>query len=358
MNKETVINNVVNMEWEFFIDTINIGTKAPCQQRKDIFFPSRQAYWNIYSEEILQCHFHDLIEHRKNKRNIIAQKYAYMMKSTDPTYFNSIRHLLPSIDEKTIKVIDSIMLIYMNWEHEVHNTNVQSSNNNRPLDAKKDTKTSTSVETYMRGEFCTYSFDLLTKILIYFLEQVKNHNNLALQNITELNWYEKLHSAQQDENTDTSTCSTIYPQNKKFDTLSLENAIKLSSYAEKIAKEINVPVTIAIVNASGDTVVLHRMDDCILASIDISLLKAKTAVYYNCDTKSLSEDISLRPLCRLKTKDIEGCFLAGGVPLHRNNRLIGGIGISGGSIEEDMQIVQKTVDNFFVSKIAEICPKL
>ncbi len=120
--------------------------------------------------------------------------------------------------------------------------------------------------------------------------------------------YHKYQKSYLDKQHTTNTAAANFSkhfQNKDNLVLSLENALILSSYAKKVAEEIGVPVSIAVVDSSGDTITLHRMDNCMIASIDLAVLKAKTAVYYNCDTRTLSKNTSLKPLNRIKTKDIE-----------------------------------------------------
>ncbi len=150
MNKEISITDVVSNEWEMFTNTNNIGRRSSCQDQKGNFIASRAAYWNMFDEQVLSSYLNDLSNAKSNKINLAAQKYGYMMESTDPDYFKTIKHLLVPVSDKKLKLVDSIMLIYMKWEESLISSSLD--NKNRVLYKQYDSKYNTSVETYMRGE--------------------------------------------------------------------------------------------------------------------------------------------------------------------------------------------------------------
>ncbi|MBS4913114.1 MAG: DUF4125 family protein [Veillonella sp.] len=185
----TLIQNIITQEWECFSSTQNIGAPAGCQSQKGNFYASRTAYWSMYPEDVLQYYSLDLV-HAKNARlNIVAQKYAYMMAYTDPEYFKTIQPLLPPISPQKVKYVEAIMVIYLQWELALETSHPQLFHGHRPLLAKEDSKTVTSVETYMRGELQTYSEQTLKAILEHFLMELSKGNNVLLKQYEQLQQY-------------------------------------------------------------------------------------------------------------------------------------------------------------------------
>lgn len=129
--------------------------------------------------------------------------------------------------------------------------------------------------------------------------------------------------------------------------LNLETAKKLAELAEKKAKEINVPMVISVVDNGGNVILVHRMEDSLLASIDISLNKAYTAVSLKMPTANL-KDLS-KPGDSLygvqNTNNNRIVVFGGGIPFKYNGKVVGAIGISGGSVEEDMCVAGYAMEN-------------
>ncbi|MEG6585366.1 cob(I)yrinic acid a,c-diamide adenosyltransferase [Dendrosporobacter sp. 1207_IL3150] len=122
----------------------------------------------------------------------------------------------------------------------------------------------------------------------------------------------------------------------------LDKAKKIIEAAEKKAREINVPMVIAVVDDGGNLVAQHRMDGALLGSISIALDKAYTAAALQLPT-DLAASLSVpgQSLYGLNTAG-SGRFIVfgGGFPLISAGRLIGGVGVSGGTVEEDMIVAK------------------
>lgn len=120
----------------------------------------------------------------------------------------------------------------------------------------------------------------------------------------------------------------------------LENIKKMAEFAEEKAAEMNVPVVFSAVDEGGNLILLHRMEDSLLGSIDISVNKAFTACALKTPTHELSENSgpgnSLYGIQNTNKGRI--VIFGGGFPYVYGGRITGAIGVSGGSVEEDMQI--------------------
>ncbi|WP_027178445.1 GlcG/HbpS family heme-binding protein [Maridesulfovibrio bastinii] len=116
-----------------------------------------------------------------------------------------------------------------------------------------------------------------------------------------------------------------------------KTALHMIAAAEKKAKEIGVPMVIAVVDQGANLVAHVRQNDALLASIDLSLNKAFTAVAVKMPTATLGS-IS-QPGEQLygiqHSNNGRIVIFGGGLPIEEDGKIIGAIGVSGGSVEED-----------------------
>ena len=131
----------------------------------------------------------------------------------------------------------------------------------------------------------------------------------------------------------------------KNNKLTLEIAKELLENAEKKATEINVPVVISIVDEGGNLVAQHRMDNSLLISISLALCKAYTSIALKMTTEKLSKlTLPGKSLYGLESSgDKKLCIIGGGIPILINGNLIGAIGVSGGTVEEDILIAEYSI---------------
>lgn len=122
----------------------------------------------------------------------------------------------------------------------------------------------------------------------------------------------------------------------------LARAKALVEAAERRAREIGVPVVAAVVDPAGHPLVLHRMAGSLLASIDIAGNKAWSAAAFKATTAQLGELAAEGgPLPGLADgNDGRVVLFGGGVPLFEGATLLGGFGVSGGTVEQDIDIVR------------------
>ena len=128
--------------------------------------------------------------------------------------------------------------------------------------------------------------------------------------------------------------------------IDLDLALEVIEAAKKQAKKIGVPVVIAVVDGGGNLVAQQRMDGALLVSIDISRNKAYTAVAVKRATSELAGVTQPgQPLFGIHNADGGRIVIfGGGIPLRRNDEIIGAIGVSGASLEEDIQCAMAGVE--------------
>ncbi|AWR95597.1 GlcG/HbpS family heme-binding protein [Acidianus brierleyi] len=122
--------------------------------------------------------------------------------------------------------------------------------------------------------------------------------------------------------------------------LDLEDAKILAEGAEKSANNMGIKVCISICDENGDLILFHKMNDAFLISTEISISKAYTAVAVKMPTRTIGETTYPGKVNYGLQFTNLGRFtiLPGGFPIIINGNVIGGIGISGGTSEQDEKI--------------------
>jgi len=124
--------------------------------------------------------------------------------------------------------------------------------------------------------------------------------------------------------------------------ITLNDARRIIAAAEKMATEIGQPMNIAVVDEGANLVAHVRMDGGWIGSIDISINKAYTSRAFEIATKDLAEHSqSGGQFFGIHVSNSGRIMIfAGGVPLRRDGKVVGAIGVSGGSGEQDHAVAE------------------
>jgi len=126
--------------------------------------------------------------------------------------------------------------------------------------------------------------------------------------------------------------------------ITLEQAKKAMAGAEAEARKNSWNVVIAIVDSGGNLVMLQRMDNTQFGSIDVAKGKAHTAVAFRRPTKAF-QDLIAQGGVNLRLLKLEGASpLEGGVPVIQDGKIVGAIGVSGVTSQQDAQIATAGAD--------------
>ena len=122
--------------------------------------------------------------------------------------------------------------------------------------------------------------------------------------------------------------------------VTLEQAEQISAAAKAKAREIGVPMNIAIVDEGANLVSFHRMDNAWLGSVDISIKKAKTARFFDMNTGEIGKlSQPGGPLYGIEHSNGGLISFPGGVLLkNADGKIAGAIGVSGGSVDQDHEV--------------------
>jgi uncharacterized protein GlcG (DUF336 family) len=130
--------------------------------------------------------------------------------------------------------------------------------------------------------------------------------------------------------------------------LTLAEARGLIAAGEKKASELGIPYNIAVVDAGGGLIAHARMDGAWLGSIDISIHKAWTARAFDMATEDLAKMAqSGKPLFGIQNTNHEKVVIfGGGAPVKQGDAVIGAVGASGGTVDQDLKVVEAAVSSY------------
>jgi uncharacterized protein GlcG (DUF336 family) len=129
--------------------------------------------------------------------------------------------------------------------------------------------------------------------------------------------------------------------------LTTERARAVLAAAEAKAREMGVPVVVAIVDAGVHLKAFTRMDGAPLGSIDVAMKKARTAALFNAASEAVWE--YCKPGAPAPGLELTNGGLApfgGGVPIEGGGELVGAVGISGGAVSQDREIARAAAAAF------------
>ena len=126
-------------------------------------------------------------------------------------------------------------------------------------------------------------------------------------------------------------------------TITLDQADAIVAACKEEALTIGQPMNIAVVDEGANLVAFVAMDDTKLIGLDISQRKALTAVYFQMDTRDLGPLVQPgAPLYGIEATSGGKLVVFGGGVLLRDadGKIVGGVGVSAGSVDEDHQVAE------------------
>ncbi len=120
--------------------------------------------------------------------------------------------------------------------------------------------------------------------------------------------------------------------------ITLEQALKVLAGAEAEAKKNNWPMAIAILDSGGQIVALHRLDNTQFGSVEVARQKAWSAAAFRRPTKAFQDTLATGGAANRLLR-LEGAVpIEGGLPILVDGKVVGSIGVSGGTGEQDSQV--------------------
>jgi uncharacterized protein GlcG (DUF336 family) len=130
--------------------------------------------------------------------------------------------------------------------------------------------------------------------------------------------------------------------------LDLADARQIIAAGERRAIEMHIPYNIAVVDAGGSLLAHVRMDGAWLGSVDIAINKAWTARAFEASTEDLARltQSGQQGFGLNTTNGSRVVIFGGGIPIKLKGAVIGAVGTSGGSVEEDVVVARAALAGF------------
>lgn len=194
-----IIEKIVALEWKQFDRVKNEGGRADCQDDFQTFSIMRKSQYLAWTEELLRSFYQDLVTAEQKGWNLIMEKYARMMQSTNPEKYVVFEKDLPAITDKRNAIQEEIIKIQVAWMEAFAEKYPKMAGNARHIRTSEDTAFATSYETYLRGEMSTYSEGTFILYSGFIVSLLKENRNLAMEimgNTAKLYGYDSLESAE------------------------------------------------------------------------------------------------------------------------------------------------------------------
>ena len=115
--KDGLINRIIELEWDMFDKVTNTGGRAACQDDEWTFYVMRFSQFSALNEAMLQSYEQDLLQAQREGRNMVTEKYGYMMEYTDPAYFDKqLKPALPQVSPAKEELVDRIANLLLGFE--------------------------------------------------------------------------------------------------------------------------------------------------------------------------------------------------------------------------------------------------
>ncbi|WP_406393648.1 heme-binding protein [Streptomyces sp. NBC_00887] len=133
-----------------------------------------------------------------------------------------------------------------------------------------------------------------------------------------------------------------------FAPLTIQDAEALVDTARRAAEAVAVNVAVTVLDAGGHLLSFRRDDRAVLIAGETSTRKAYTALQLNTPTADLVDAVQPGGLFHTLPTALDRplLFIAGGVPVHRDGRLIGAVGVGGGAPEQDHGFATVAAESF------------
>ena len=178
-DRTVIADTIIELEWALFDKVQNEGGRADCQDNWGTFSVMRKSQYYTWPEDLLRTIAGDYSDAVKSGRNVITEKYGYMMESTAPEEFANIKNSLPPVSDEKKQVMEAIIEIQVGWMEDFAKNYPNMATNARAIHTSEDTPFMTSYETYLRGELSTYDDDTLQAYGRFIVDTHNKGQNLA-----------------------------------------------------------------------------------------------------------------------------------------------------------------------------------
>ncbi len=193
---------IARLEFKTFDKVKNKGGRAYCQNDWPTFRIMRKSQYMNWTTEMLVQYITDFEGALSEGRNMITEKYGYMMESTRPEEFEEIKDRLPRVSPKKKMIVDELAKVHVEWTEDFGNRYPNLIKHARTIHSSEDVPRSVSSETYLKGELYTYSDTMLMMYGRFIISAYKSGINLTektVENTVKMYGYKSLFEASDNE---------------------------------------------------------------------------------------------------------------------------------------------------------------
>lgn len=288
--------------------------------------PRVEAYGTIDEANsylgLARCHIHDV-----NIKEILLNIQKKLFDVAAELASIDREHYPERIKEDDVKKLENIIDEYAVKMPQQHGFSVPGGRLSAELDVARTI--------IRRAERCIISLNLRDPVNPYLIAYINRLSDLIYTLARYLDYvdiYEKVREVVKE---------------RSIKKVNLNIAKEIVKSAEDEAQKLGIPAVITVVDDGGNLILQERMDGALLASIDISRGKAYTAVALKTPTDELKNLAGINgELFGINSVDSKFVLFGGGIPLKINESVIGGLGVSGGSVEQDIKIANAGLKRF------------
>jgi hypothetical protein len=182
MERKELTNCILELEWDMFTNATNVGGRAPCQDDRQTFMIMRKAQADIWSMNTLISYLYDLKDAAQKEINLMAIKYAHMMKITFPEEYEEIKNELPPVSPQAQELAREIVKYHSKWAIEASVKYPRLFSLGRPVTVADNSRRGyASIDNYLHSELLTYSEATLDLCLKDTLKAESEDKNLSLE---------------------------------------------------------------------------------------------------------------------------------------------------------------------------------
>nr|WP_241520084.1 DUF4125 family protein [Bifidobacterium catulorum] len=175
---------IVRHEWNQFQEVNNEGGRANCQGDWPTFHQMRISQFLTWRIDLLDSYAQDLDDADAAGRNLLTEKYARMMESTEPErYHRELEPSMPKLDPERLDAQEAVIRQQVQWAREFRERYPKLGEAMRVLTTDQDEIGVTSFETYLRGELGTYSDRTFHKYALMIIDLRNAGVNITEQTI-------------------------------------------------------------------------------------------------------------------------------------------------------------------------------
>lgn len=158
---DTSVQELLDLEWRLFDAAPQAGQRSAQLEDREQFQLSRSAQLAVWSPELRESWRQDLLSALAENRNLINEKYIYMLEQVSPEQYVSLKANLPEASMEKLWLVDWICQAQAAWQETLSRKYPRLTQNSRAIRRNAGNRSGVSFETYIRGELMTHSVNTL-----------------------------------------------------------------------------------------------------------------------------------------------------------------------------------------------------